>query len=201
MSLALALALPLRAQLVVPTDLPSTSSNFKLRAHTAAGNNTLGLQIANWVVAFSGQSTCHELGQLTGDDNRGQDFWVNVESGIIQAEQGGTRRILTLEEDQTGKKVLKLECGEEAISQVGISFEGSTPVLALERDRDSQFYACQNMATGAVGVFYRQTRNEALTPGCIDVDLALECTSGPDHGETQLAACCTKIHNGKCLRE
>lgn len=86
--MSLALALPLRAQLVVPTGLPSTSSNFKLRAHPAAGKNTLGLHIDNWVVGFSGKSTCNEFGQLTGDDNRGQDFWVNVESGTIQAEQG-----------------------------------------------------------------------------------------------------------------
>lgn len=187
-----------QAQLVIPTSLPSTASNFKLRAHAATGNTTLAGNIQNWVVATSGESSCNQIGNLVGDDAAGQTFFVNIESGTIQSEQDGRRRILTLEENRSNEKVLKLECGEEALSELGISFPHSDPVLALMRDNDSQFYACQD-EMGTVAVFYRAAQMEPLRPECTDIKLLLECTAEPDHGEVELAVCCVRVEDGNCL--
>ncbi|KAJ4148496.1 hypothetical protein LMH87_002962 [Akanthomyces muscarius] len=187
-----------RGQLVIPSGLPSTSSNFRLRSHSTAGNTTLGGQIENCILATSGQSDCNQVATLASDDTASQTFFVNVESGVILSAHEGKQRILTLEEAENENKVLKLECGEEAISQLGISFHNSTPILALKRDVDSQFYACRD-ETGTIGVFYRETHNEPLRSGCADIELVLECTLGPGHGATELAACCARVNNGHCL--
>lgn len=186
------------SQLVIPSGLPSTSSNFRLRSHSTTENTTLATQIDNWVLATSGQSDCNQVGTLVSDDIASQTFFVNVESGVILSAYDGKQRILTLEEDEDGIKALKLECGQEALSQLGISFRGSAPVLSLKRDVDSQFYACRG-ENGTVGVFYRETHNESLHSGCTDIELLLECTSGTDHGAAELAACCARVNHGQCL--
>ncbi len=194
-----ALAHLVRAQLVIPPGLPSTSSNFRLRAHsTTANTTTLGAHIENWVLATSGQSDCSQISSLVNDDSASQTFFVHVESEAILAEHKGKQRTLTLEEEGNGNKVLKVDCGGDALSQLGVSFHGAVPVLALKRDVDSQFYACKD-ETGTVGVFYRETHNGPLRSGCVDIALLLECTPGPDHGATQLAPCCARVNNGGCL--
>ncbi|KAJ3494220.1 hypothetical protein NLG97_g4221 [Lecanicillium saksenae] len=197
----LALCMLLRVgqgQLVIPAGLPSTSANFRLRVHAAANHTILGTNVENWVLATSGQRNCNQIGTLVNDGSPGQTFFVNVESGTIQSEADGRRRILTLEENHDKEKVLKLECGEEAISELGIDFPNSVPTLVLERDNDSQFYACQD-ETGGIGVFYRAAQNEALRSGCADISLILECATGPNHGAMELAVCCVRVDNGSCL--
>ncbi len=126
-------------------------------------------------------------------------MFVNVETMTIQSERGGRNRTLVIEVLPDERKILKLECGEESLSQVGIGWQGFTPILMLERDKDSQFYACDAAANGTTQVFYRQRESEELPDNCADVDLLFECADGPDHGMVEVAACCTEVRDGQCI--
>lgn len=199
--LALSLAASAQAQLVIPTGLPSVAANFKLRAHATTENSTLGAKIENWVLGTAGYFPCNQFSGLSSDDRAAQHFFVNLESHTIQSKHDNKTQKLTLEKNHRGQKVLKLECGEEALSELTIRFENSVPLLALQRDKDSQFYACQDRKSDDVDVFYREKHNEPLPAECTDINLVLECMSGRGHGLIELAACCRKVHNGKCLRK
>lgn len=201
------LLLPLAApfvfgQLVLPTNLPSVSSNFILRAHATSPNNTLASRINNWELSMLGNDTCNQFGSLTKPSTPENDavmLFVNVETKTIQSQRDGRNRTLTIEVRPDERKILKLECGEENLSQVGVGWQGYTPVLTLERDMDSQFYACDDAGNGTAHVFYRQRDSEELPRNCADINLLFECAQGPDHGIIDVAACCSQVRDGQCI--
>ena len=102
-----------------------------------------------------GDEACNQFAALTrptSTENGGETMFVNVETKTIQSQRDDKNRTLVIEVLPDERKVLKLECGEESLSQVGIGYNDYTPILAFERDNDSQFYACDDSNNGTAKV-------------------------------------------------